>query len=100
MGLVGYQVEKENNENQKKLRQLQELAKQAAQKKAEKRRNHLSLPMRGRQLYIGDKQQEQIMRCELFRQANEAETRDLGTQKAGFLAHVQQLEKQLKKLNK
>ena len=58
MGLVGYQVQKENEENEKRIRQLQQLAAQANIKKAQKRKNNVNLPMRGRGLYLGDKSKE------------------------------------------
>jgi hypothetical protein len=73
MGLVGYQVQKENEENDKRLKHLQEMAKQATLKKAEKKKTNLSLPMRGRHMFIGDKTRDQYMRCEFFKQANENE---------------------------
>lgn len=55
MGLVGYQVQKENEENEKRLQQLQSLAKQATFKKAEAKKSKLHLPMRGRKVYMADK---------------------------------------------
>jgi hypothetical protein len=71
MGLVGYQVQKENEENEKRLKQLQELATSVALKKQEKKKANPSLPMRGRHMHIGDKTREQAMRCEVFKQENE-----------------------------
>ena len=55
MGLVGYQVQKENDENEKRLQQLQSLAKQATYKKAEQKKAKVNLPMRGRRMFITDK---------------------------------------------
>ena len=73
MGLVGYQVQKENEENEKRLKQLQDLATSAAIKKAEKKKQNLSLPMRGRHMNIHDKQRDDYMRSDYFKQANETE---------------------------
>jgi uncharacterized protein with gpF-like domain len=73
MGLVGYQVQKENEENEKKMKQLQDKAIKAALAKAEKKRTTVSLPMRGRHIYITDKTRDQYMRAEVFKQANENE---------------------------
>lgn len=95
MGLVGYQVQKENEENDKRLKQLQELAKQATLKKAEKKKAHLSLPMRGRHVYIGDKTRDQYMRCEFFKQANETEEVKVGQNNLRFLDHVKKFEEQI-----
>lgn len=55
MGLVGYQVQKENEENEKRLQQLQELATNAALRKQEQKKTTVSLPMRGRHMLIGDR---------------------------------------------
>lgn len=55
MGLVSYQVQKENDENEKRLKQLQEMAKTANAKKADKKKTHLSLPMRGRKLLVQER---------------------------------------------
>ena len=96
MGLVGYQVQKENEENEKRLKQLQELAKQATLKKAEKKKTNLSLPMRGRHMYIGDKTRDQYMRCEVLQQANENDAANLVINKARFLEHVQKFEDQIR----
>lgn len=92
MGLVGYQVQKENQENETRLKQLQELAKQATLKKAEKKKTQLSLPMRGRHMYIADKARDQFMRCEVLKQANEAEEDNLQHKHTRFLDHVAALE--------
>ena len=88
MGLVGYQVQKENEENERRLKQLQELAKQATLKKAEKKKTNLSLPMRGRHMFIGDKTRDQYMRCEVLKQANENEETNLEVANVRFLEHV------------
>lgn len=65
MGLVGYQVQKENEENEKRLTQLQNLAKQATLKKQEKKKNHVSLPMRGRRVFMMDKVSDQYIKAEV-----------------------------------
>lgn len=65
MGLVGYQVQKENEENEKRLQQLQSLAKQATLKKAEKKKAHVSLPMRGRRVFMMDKVSDQYIKAEV-----------------------------------
>ena len=70
MGLVSYQVQKENEENEKRLKQLQEMAKSANQKKTEKKKTNLSLPMRGRRMLMNDKDNEQVLRTEIFKHAN------------------------------
>lgn len=80
MGLVGYQVQKENEENEKRLKQLQDLATSVAQKKQEKKKTSLSLPMRGRHMHIGDFKREQAMRCEVFKQENESKENELKEQ--------------------
>lgn len=58
MGLVSYQVQKENEENERRLKQLQELATTAAITKAEKKNTGVNLPMRGRHMYIADKMRD------------------------------------------
>lgn len=65
MGLVGYQVQKENEENEKRLQQLQDLAKQATQKKAEKKKTQVTLPMRGRRMFMMDKISDQYIKAEV-----------------------------------
>jgi hypothetical protein len=95
MGLVGYQVQKENEENDKRLKHLQEMAKQATLIKAEKKKNNLSLPMRGRHMFIGDKNRDQYMRCEFFKQANENEEILNEQKNLRFLDHVKYYEEQL-----
>ena len=77
MGLVGYQVQKENTENEKRLKQLQELATSVAMKKQEKKKQNVSLPMRGRHMLIGDLKRDQAMRCEVFKAENESKEIEL-----------------------
>jgi len=60
------------------------LAKQATIKKAEKKKTNLSLPMRGRHMYIGDKTRDQFMRCEILKHANENEETNLEVNNARF----------------
>ena len=90
MGLVGYQVQKENDENEKRLKQLQELATSAQAKKADKKKyqTNVNLPMRGRHMHIGDKNRDHMMRCEVFKQANETEEVILEQKQTRFLDHV------------
>ena len=92
MGLVGYQVQKENDDNDKRLCQLQDMAKQATLAKAEKKKTNLSLPMRGRHMFIGDKTRDQYMRCEFFKQANENEEVMNEQKNLRFLDHVKHYE--------
>ena len=66
MGLVGYQVQKENEENDKRLSQLQNMAKVATQRKQDKKKNHLSLPMRGRKMAVYDSVNEIISKREMI----------------------------------
>ena len=74
---------------------MQDLAKQATKKKAEKKKNHLSLPMRGRHMYIGDKTREHMIRCEILKQANESSEMQILEKNARFLDHIKQLEDQM-----
>jgi len=79
MGLVGYQVQKENEENEKRLQQLQDLAKQATLRKAEKKKTQLSLPCRGRKMFMTDKVNDQYIRAEVFKR--DVEDRQLAVQR-------------------
>lgn len=71
---------------------LQDMAKQATLAKAEKKKTNLSLPMRGRHMFIGDKTRDQYMRCEFFKQANENEEVMNEQKNLRFLDHVKQYE--------
>lgn len=89
MGLVSYQVQKENDENEKRLQQLQDMAKSAnfrrTQQKKEadtKSKATFSLPMRGRRLFIGEKTSEAQMRTEMLRYANMNEENNMATDHA------------------
>lgn len=95
MGLVGYQVQRENEENEKRLKQLQELATSAAIKKQEKKKVAVSLPMRGRHMHIGDLKRDQAMRSEVFKQANETEELHLKARDNNFLEHVKRFEEEI-----
>ena len=48
--------------------------------------------MRGRHMYIADKTRDQYMRCEVLKQANEAEVENLEVKNTRFLDHVAKLE--------
>jgi hypothetical protein len=71
------------------------MAKQATLAKAEKKKTNLSLPMRGRHMFIGDKTRDQYMRCEFFKQANENEEVMNEQKNLRFLDHVKHYEDQI-----
>lgn len=95
MGLVSYQVQRENEENEKRIKELQELAQQATVKKIKKKKMHLSLPMRGRQVIIGDKQRDQHIRNQVLKQANESEEINLNIKNNRFLEQVRHFEDEI-----
>jgi hypothetical protein len=58
----------------------------------EKKKTAISLPMRGRHMYIADKARDQFMRCEVLKQANESESINTIKQHNNFLDEVRKFE--------
>lgn len=70
------------------------MAKSVNDQKKEERKKTISLPMRGRRMFMNEKTNDAALRTEIFKQANSSEEQKIDHENLRWMDHVRQLELQ------